>query len=170
MTMISKNIEKLLNEQYNKELFAANTYLSIASHFTDEDFDGMANFFLVQSKEELFHAEKFFKYIHDAGGKVEIQSIPKPVSEFKSVKEVFEAALEHEKSVTASINKIVKQALEESDYTTHAFLGWFLTEQVEEEANLSNIIRKIDRVGDNKSALFLIDNELGQRNWSPGQE
>ncbi|MFT6849547.1 MAG: ferritin [Sphingobacteriales bacterium] len=167
--MISNKIEKLLNEQYNMELFASNAYLSIASYFTDEDLDGMAQFFMVQSKEESAHAEKFFKYIHDAGGKVEMEAIAKPTTKFKSVKQVFEAALTQEKGVTASINKIVKQALGESDYTTHAFLTWFLTEQVEEEAIISNIIKKIERVGDNKSALFLIDNELGKRTFVEGE-
>ncbi|MCO4294607.1 ferritin [Solitalea sp. MAHUQ-68] len=163
--MISKNMENMLNEQINAELFSANLYLSICSYFQDQELDGFANFFRVQSKEELFHAGKQFDYIHAVGGKVTMKGVGAPETDFKSIIHAFEVTLAHEKKVTASINGLVKQALTENDYATHNFLQWFIAEQVEEEASISNLLKKLQMIGDNSSALYLLNTELGQRTF-----
>lgn len=163
--MISKNMENMLNEQINKELFSANLYLSICSYFQDQDLDGFANFFRIQSKEELFHASKQFDYVHDVGGKVTIKAVDAPETEFNSTIHAFEVTLAHERKVTASINELVKQALAESDFATHNFLQWFIAEQVEEEALVNNLLSKLRMIGDNSSALYLLNAELAQRTF-----
>lgn len=164
--MISKKIEKLLNEQLNKEIFSANMYLAVCSYFKNEELDGFANFFRVQSKEELAHADKFFDFIHDVGGVVDMLPVEAPKLKIKSLVHAFEVTLQHEEYVTKSINTIIKAALAESDYATHAFLQWFVTEQVEEEALFNNLLKKLKMVGDNSSALYLLNNELRQRSMA----
>ncbi len=165
--MISKKMEKMLNEQITKELYSANLYLSMCSFFKEQELDGFANFFRVQSKEELFHADKQFDYLHEVGGKATLAAIDKPETTFKSVIDVFKTTLKHEESVTKSINALVKQALEESDYATHTFLQWFITEQVEEEAQINNLVKKLQMIGDNSSAMYLLNAELAQRTFAP---
>ncbi|GIV43394.1 MAG: ferritin [Bacteroidia bacterium] len=164
---ISEKMELALIEQIHMELLSINQYLVMASYFLKDDLNGFANFFLVQAQEENFHAMKQFQYLHDVGGSIRIGSIPAPVSEFHSIKHVFEMSLAHEKKVTQSISKIIKLALEEQDYATHTFFQWFITEQVEEEALIENIIKKLDMIGDNSSALYLLNDELAKRTFNP---
>ena len=161
--MVSKKIAKLINEQITHEQYAAQYYLSMSAWFSAQDLDGIANYFRIQSKEELMHAEKFFDFLNDIGGKIVLQNIEQPPYEFSDAQEIFEKALEHEKIVTQSIFAIVKAANEIGDYSTAAFLQWFVNEQVEEEASASQLITKIKLVKDNPSALYLFDQELGQR-------
>ncbi|SOE22489.1 ferritin [Spirosomataceae bacterium TFI 002] len=161
--MISKKMEQMLNDQYNKEVYSANLYLSMSSYFLDRDLDGFANYFLIQSKEELMHAEKQFNYVHEIDGKITIQAIAAPPATFDSMMDCFVKTLEHEKYVTKSIYDLVEQALAEKDFATHTFLQWFVTEQVEEEATVKNLIKKLEMIGDNSSALFLLNDELLRR-------
>jgi ferritin len=164
--MISKKMENLLNEQFNKELYSANLYLSMASYLLAHDFDGFANFFRVQAQEENMHAMKQFDYIHQVDGKITFKKIEAPQTEFASIKEVFELTQAHEKEVTKSIHKIAGQALEEKDFATHSFIQWFINEQVEEEATVKQIVQKLKMIGDNTSALYLLNEELGRRTFT----
>ena len=109
------------------------------------------------------HADKMFDFLNDVGAEIVIGEIAKPPHEFMSHIEVFEKALEHEKTVTRSIFNIVKNANDEGDFATVSFLQWFINEQVEEEANASQLVTKIKRVHTNPSALYLFDQELSQR-------
>jgi ferritin len=160
--MISTKVESLINEQIAKEQYAAQYYLAMSAWFETQDLEGLANYFRVQSKEELMHADKMFDYLNDVGGKVILQTIPAP-SEFADALNIFEKALAHEKEVTKSIFNIVKVATEENDFATTSFLQWFINEQVEEEATASQYVSKIKMVKDNPSALYLFDQELGQK-------
>ncbi|MFT5883722.1 MAG: ferritin [Arcticibacterium sp.] len=161
--MISKKMEQMLNEQYNREVYSANLYLSMCSYFLDRDLDGFANYFRIQAKEELQHAEKQFDYVHEVDGKITVGAYEAPASEFESIIDCFEQTLVHEKYVTKSIYGLVKQALEEGDYATHTFLQWFVTEQVEEESNVKALLKKLEMIGDNSSALYLLNDELLKR-------
>ncbi|WP_124640611.1 MULTISPECIES: ferritin [Amniculibacterium] len=165
--MISERIAQAINEQIAKEHFAAYYYLSMSAWFYKNDLDGIANYFRVQHKEEMMHADKMFDYLNDVGGDIILQSVEQPPHEFKNAIEIFERALEHEKLVTKSIFNIMKLANEESDYATVSFLQWFVNEQVEEEANASQMVSKIKMVQDNPSALYLFDQELAQRVFVP---
>lgn len=165
--MMNKKIEKMLNDQFNNELYSVNAYLSICSYFKNQELDGFANFFRVQSKEESFHADKIFDYIHNAGGKVTLQALAQPEVKFNSILDAFQKALKHEEKVTKCFHDLAKTAFAENDFATQAFLQWFITEQVEEEALFNNLIKKLQMIGDNSSALYLLNNELGQRVFTP---
>lgn len=165
--MISSRIADLLNAQISNEQYAAQYYLSMSAWFAARDLDGIANYFRVQSKEELMHADKMFDYLNDVGAEIIVGEIAKPPHEFQSATDIFEKALEHEKSVTRSIFTIVKQANEEADFATISFLQWFINEQVEEEASASQLVTKIKMVSENPSALYLFDQELAQRVFTP---
>ncbi len=165
--MISQKIANLINDQIAKEQYAAQYYLSMSAWFSGRDLDGIANYFRVQSKEELMHADKMFDYLNDVSGEIIVGAIPQPPNAFSSAVEIFEKALEHEKIVTQSIFNILKNANDEGDFATVSFLQWFVNEQVEEEANASQLVTKIKMVCDNPSALYLFDQELSQRVFTP---
>ncbi|TDX86017.1 ferritin [Epilithonimonas xixisoli] len=165
--MVSEKIINLVNEQITKEQYAAQLYLSMSAWFYAQDLEGIGNYFRVQSKEELMHADKMFDYVNDVGGKIILNEVPKPPHEFDNAQEIFEKALDHERLVTKSIFNIVKTANEEGDFSTTSFLQWFINEQVEEESSASTLVSKIKMVKDNPSALYLFDQELAQRVFVP---
>ena len=165
--MVSGKIAQLLNEQITHEQYAAQYYLSMSAWFSGKDLDGIANYFRVQSKEELMHADKIYDFMIDVGADISIGEIKRPPNDFSNATEIFEKALEHEKIVTKSIFNILKNANEEGDFATVSFLQWFVNEQVEEEANASQLVTKIKMVCENPSALYLFDQELSQRVFAP---
>ncbi|MBV6880715.1 ferritin [Epilithonimonas ginsengisoli] len=165
--MVSEKIVTLVNEQITKEQYAAQLYLSMSAWFYAQDLEGIGNYFRVQSKEELMHADKMFDYVNDIGGQIILNEVPQPPHEFNNAQEIFEKALDHERLVTKSIFNIVKAANDESDFATTSFLQWFINEQVEEEASASLLVSKIKMVKDNPSALYLFDQELAQRVFVP---
>ena len=165
--MIKKQMETLLNEQFHKEMFSAMQYLAVTSYFEDETLDGFANFFRIQAQEEISHAMKQFDYLHTVGGKITMQAIAEPRTEFSNSVEVFEFALAQESGVTDSINHLMKTAVELGDFATQTFLQWFIQEQVEEEDLIRTILHKVKMIGDNSSALFLLNEELKARQPEP---
>ncbi len=168
--MISPKMLKALNIHLNEEFYSSYFYLSMAAYFEAKNLKGFANWFRIQSTEEQMHGMKFFDFILQKGGKVSLAQINTPKLEWKSISEVFADTLKHEQKISGLINKLVETALLEKDYATHTFLQWFVTEQVEEEANVEEIIQKIEMIGDNKSGLYMLDNELGARVASPAVE
>jgi ferritin len=124
---------------------------------------GFAKWLRIQADEERAHGTKFFDYIIEAGGTVKLTKIDAPKTEWKSVGEVFDQVYEHEKKVTAMIHGLMDLAIKEKDYATINFLGWFVKEQVEEEANASEIQAQIKMMGDIVGHLFWLDHELGKR-------
>ena len=165
--MISEAMQKKLNDQVQKELYSAYFYLSMKAWFSEQNLDGFANFFDVQTKEERDHGLKFYDYIVHVGGKVELQAIQAPPVDFKSPLDVFEQSLKHERYVTASIYDIVNLAIEEKDHKTNSFLQWFVNEQAEEEATAESNVRKLQLIGDNTQGLFFLDSELAKRVYVP---
>ncbi len=161
--MLSEKITKGLNDQLNKEIFSFYLYLSMAAYLENSGYTGMANWMKLQSQEEHLHAIKFYDYILQARGKVLLDTIPKPKTEWTSPMNVFEEALEHELFITESVNKLAGLANSENDYATLNFVNWFVTEQVEEVSTVTSIIDNFKMIGDNKSALFMLDRELGAR-------
>ncbi|WNJ18977.1 ferritin [Pontibacter sp. G13] len=161
--MLSEKMQQLINDQYHRELFSANQYLAMSSYFLQEDLDGFANFFRVQAEEELMHAMKQFDYLHEVDGKIEHGPIDSPSNTFGSLLEVFEEAYKHEQLITKHIHEIVKVAMQEGDFATHQFFQWFVMEQVEEESTMRTLIAKIKLIDGNKSALYLMNEELMKR-------
>jgi len=165
--MISKKIGKALNGQLNAEFYSAYLYLSMAGYFESVDLKGFAKWMRVQFQEEQFHATKFYDYIIERGGKVVLQSIEAPPSEWNSLLAAFEATLEHEQKVTSLINNLVYLAREEKDNASEIFLQWFVNEQVEEESNVNTVLGQLKLVKDSPQALFMMDKEMGQRIFTP---
>ncbi len=164
---MDKTVEKLLNEQITKEYFSAYLYMSMASYFEANNFPGMAHWMKIQTQEEMLHGTKFFEYVNDRGARVILGALEKPKSEFKSVMEVFKDALAHEKKVTASINNLYAKAQKANDNATSMFLQWFITEQVEEEKNASDIIARLELIKDNPMGIVMLDKELLARPQPP---
>jgi ferritin len=161
--MISEKMQKAISEQVNKEIFSAYIYTGMAIYAASLSLNGIANWFQVQSKEEWGHAMKFIKYVTEQGGRVVLKAVEAPDQKFASVAQLFDKTLEHEKEVTASINGLVSLAKKEDDAATEIFLQWFVTEQVEEEANVADIIQKLAIGGKTGSSLLILDGILGQR-------
>ena len=161
--MLKAPVEKALNDQINAELYSAYLYLAMSAWAQDHNFAGAAQWFKLQAQEELVHAGKFFDYIHDRGGHVSLPAIDAPKAEWTTLVDVYEHTFEHEQSVTELINSLVTIAKENTDHLTDNMLQWFVAEQVEEEATVSDLLGKLRLVGDNGAGLFMIDNELGQR-------
>lgn len=159
--MISKSIEKALNEQIAKEAFASFYYLSMASWCDNNRLPGGAKFFYMQSDEELAHMKKLFVYINETGGHAITPAIPQPTNNYKSIEEILGLTLKHEIEVTKSINSLVDMCLKEKDYSTFNFLQWYVAEQHEEEHLFQSIIDKVKLLGGDAKNLFWIDKELG---------
>lgn len=161
--MLSSAMEKALNNQINKELYSAYYYYAMAAYLDDEGLEGMANFMKAQALEETEHAQKFYDYVCERGGRVTLEAIDKPPVDYESPRKIFELSLEHEQFVTSLINNLVELALKENDFATKTFLDWFVTEQVEEEASMDTIVNKFKILGDSGHGLLMLDSQLGER-------
>ena len=165
--MISKKMEDALNGQLNAEFYSAYLYLSMAAYFESTDLSGFANWMRVQNQEELFHAMKFYNYILERGGKVPLQPIEAPSSQWDCPLDVIEATLTHEQKVTGLINELIYLARDQKDNASEIFLQWFVTEQVEEEDNVSKVLGQLKLIKDSMQALFIMDKEMAQRVFTP---
>jgi ferritin len=161
--MISETMQNAMNEQIKNELYSAYIYLSMAAYFEASSLPGFAHWMRAQAREEQEHAMKFFEFIAERGGRVVLHAIDQPPVEFESALDVFEKTLEHEQLVTSLINKLYAQALDEDDYASQVFLQWFVSEQVEEEANATQIVDTLKMVGDKAQGLLMLDRSLAGR-------
>jgi ferritin len=161
--MIDPKMQDALNKQINAEIYSAYLYLSMAAYFEANTLSGFASWMRVQYQEEMSHALKFYDYVNERGGRVQLAAIDEPPAEWKSPVDVFQVTLEHERLVSSLIHKLVDLAVELSDHATNQMLQWFVGEQVEEEATAEQILDEINLVGDARSGLFMLNRELGQR-------
>ena len=165
--MISKKIVDAINDQINAELFSAYLYLSMRAWFDANELPGFATWMKVQALEEFTHADKLYNYIVERDGVVVMKPIEGPEISWKDALAVAEGVLEHEQKVTGLINEIVNLAIEEKDHATNNFLKWFVDEQVEEEASASDMVRKVKMLKDAPGGMFMLDNEMGGRVFTP---
>ena len=163
--MISQKMEAAFNKQIKDEMYSSNLYLSMVAYFENLGLKGFANWMRVQVQEETAHAMGLFDYLISRDGKVQIDAIDKPPYEWSCPLECFEAVYKHEQLVTSLINGLVDVAEQEKDRAAISFLQWYIKEQVEEEANCSEICAKLRLIGDDRHALLLIDQELGARTF-----
>ena len=161
--MIKSKVEKLINKQIYEEINSAYIYMSMANYLESKGWKGFAQWMKIQVQEELSHAKKFQDYLLERDGKVILETIPKPIQDWKSVTNVFAEAYKHEQHITECINNMVKQTRAENDYATEGLLQWFINEQVEEEANTSEIYEKLKAIKESQHALLFLDKELGSR-------
>lgn len=161
--MITKKMEKALNAQINKEFYSAYLYLSMSAYCNKSNMPGCEHWFRMQYDEEVIHMTKMFDYLMQHGGEARLMQVDEPANDFGSILGAFEASLKHEQFVTKSINELLDVAVEERDHATQVFLQWFITEQVEEEANVKEIVDRLKMIGDNGAALMMIDDKLALR-------
>lgn len=156
-------VEEALNQQIKAEFSAQHTYLSMAAYFYAQDMTGFARWLRHHADEEEFHAMKIYDFIHDRGGQAKLLGVDAPKTEWNSPLEALQDALKHEKHVTDLINKLVELAEKEKDHASFSFLQWYVDEQVEEEAIVQAVIADLERVGDFKPMLVMLDRELGRQ-------
>jgi ferritin len=156
--MLKQPIEDVLNEQVKKEAYSSNLYLAMASWCEKKGFSGISQWMYAQADEERIHMLKFIKFINDRGGYAIVPMIEKPPVEQGTVKEMFEAVLKHEQFISESINQIVGVTIELKDFTTSNWIQWFVNEQIEEEANVNEILNKINMLG--KENMYLFDRDI----------
>lgn len=158
--MVSKKVEQALNEQIGLEASSSQYYLAMASWAETQGLEGIATFLYTHSDEERLHMLKLVKYVNERGGKALIPALKAQPQTFKSVQYVFEEVLKHEVLVSNEINGLVEICLKEKDYTTHNFLQWYVSEQIEEEALARKILDKLKLIGNDKSGLYFFDRDL----------
>ena len=163
--MLKEKVLKALNKQINAEMHSAYLYLSMSAYFEDKGLSGFANWMKVQYKEELAHALKFFDFVNERNGRVILEPIDGVPSEFDGIIDVFEKTLAHEQSVTEMINQLVDVAVEASDHATQSFLRWFVDEQVEEEANVNELLDNLKLIDGQGNGVFMLNRELQARTF-----
>ncbi len=157
---MNKELVKAINEQVTFEFYSAHTYLAMSAYCSKIDLDGFANFFKIQAKEEEFHALKFFDFIIEVDEEAIVDGFKQPKIDYKDIIDVFETALEHEKTVTKKIYHLMDLAIKHSDYAAQSFLQWYVDEQVEEEASFNKLLSKLKRSKNDISVLYKMDDEL----------
>ncbi|HEY3299084.1 MAG TPA: ferritin [Armatimonadota bacterium] len=165
--MLSKKMQDAFNKQINAELYSGYLYLSMSSYYQSVNLPGFANWMYVQMLEEQAHAQIIYNHVVDRGGRVILEPIAGPPSEWGSTEQPFADAYLHETKVTAMINDLVKLAMDEKDYASNAMLQWFVTEQVEEEKNPSDVLQQMKLTGSAPGGIFMIDRELAARVYTP---
>jgi ferritin len=161
--MISKSMADRLINHLNLEFYSYYRYLALSAFFRAKSLNGMGRWFAAQAEEERTHAMKIYKYLLDVDADVVLQPIAAPKSDFDAPLPAFQDALAHEQKVTAAINDLVGAAFKENDYATHIFLQWFITEQIEEEATVRDIVESLKLVGSSGDGILMLDRELGAR-------
>jgi ferritin len=164
---MTQKVIDIINNQIKEEFYSSYLYLALSGQLEAWNLKGAANWMLIQAKEEVDHAMGFFKFLVDRGVAVKLEAIAKPEVNPKNILEVFEAGLKHEKIITGLIAKIYETAQAEKDYALVSFIKWYIDEQVEEEANATEMIDKIKLVGADGPAVYLIDKDLAARTYIP---
>jgi len=161
--MISEVLTREMNEQIKFELYSAYMYLAMSADCSNRNLSGFAHWLSQQAEEEIAHAMRFYNFLLERGAQVELMAIDQPPARYGSPLEIMEKSLEHERFVTSRINGLYKLALSEGDYPAQVLLQWFVTEQVEEESSIDEIIERMKMFGVEGSALLMLDTQLGMR-------
>ncbi len=165
--MLNEKMEAALNRHLNEELFSAYLYLSMSAYFDAQNLAGFANWMRIQGLEELSHAQRFYTYINERGGRVLLAALAAPETQWASPLAAFEAAYQHEVHISAGIHGLVDLAAELRDHPTANFLQWFVSEQVEEEASADEVVQRLRLIGNQGAGLFMMDREMASRVFVP---
>ncbi len=165
--MISKKIQDALNAQINLEQYSAQLYLAMSAHCERRSFRGFAHWLRIQAQEETKHALKLVDFVLDRGGHLELATVPAPGSDFGGVTQVFEKILEHEKGISTKIAALFELSRSERDYASEIALQWYVTEQVEEEANVGQIVDQLKAIGEQGGGIWYLDSKMGKRELTP---
>ncbi len=161
--MLKKKILKALTRQVNEEMYSGYLYLSMESYFHSMSLAGFATWMRVQAQEELCHGMKLYDFVNERGGRILLETINRPDSKWETPLAVFEQVMAHEEKVTVLINELMDLAIAEQDHATKIFLQWFVSEQVEEEASVGDVLNKLRLIQNDSSGLFMLDAELAKR-------
>ena len=161
--MLDTKVTKLLNEQINKELYSAYLYLDFSIYYEQQGLDGFANWYMIQAQEERDHAMLFLKYLQNNGEKATLEAVAKPDKELNTLMDPLRFGLEHEQYVTSLINDIYAAAYDVKDFRSMQFLDWFVKEQLEEEKNADDMIKKMELFGNDSKGLYSLDAEYAAR-------
>ncbi len=161
--MISETIEKALNDHINKEFYSAYLYLSMSAYCDGQGLPGFGHWLEMQFREETNHGMKFLHFLEDRGGRVQLEAIQRPPTDFGSVRAVFEQALQHEQNLSEDIHRLYDLAVQENDHACQPLLHWFIAEQTEEEKTARQILEQLTMIGDDGAALLVLDRELAAR-------
>ncbi len=165
--MIDERMHEELNRQIKYELESAYLYMAMMAWFRNNGWDGMADWMKAQVQEEIVHAMKFFDHLAERGARIDLAPLELKKTTWSSPADAFHDAHEHERFITSRIHTLAKLADEVGDYASKPMLQWFIEEQIEEEASTSKVAEDLGRAGDNRSALMMLDRELGQRVFTP---
>ena len=161
--MLSTTLTDAINDQIAFEMNSGYLYLGMSAYCEGRNLPGFAKWLRIQWQEEVGHAMKLYDMVLERGARVTLQSIEKPPVKYSSVLDLFKQVLAHEKKVTATINKLYALATKESDYATQVALQWFITEQVEEEKNVADILAALELIGDSGTSLYMLDRQMDSR-------
>ncbi len=164
--MLNEKVRALINEQINKELYSAYLYLDFSIYYEQQGLDGFANWYMIQAQEERDHAMLMLKYLQLNGEKATLEAVAKPDKELKSLMDPLKFGFEHEQYVTSLINDIYAAAYEAKDFRSMQFLDWFVKEQLEEEKNADDMIKKMELFGNDSKGLYSLDSEYAARVYS----
>jgi len=158
--MLSKKVQDSLNKQIEVEAYSSQVYLAMASWAETSGLNGVAAFLYTHADEERMHMLKLVGYVNERGGNAEIPALKKPPKTYKSVRDIFQQILDHERKVSMDINNVVDLTLKEKDYITHNFMQWYVAEQMEEEGLAQNMIDKLNLISEDAGGLYLFDRDL----------
>ncbi|MDO8527222.1 MAG: ferritin [Deltaproteobacteria bacterium] len=161
--MMTKKMEQAINDQMQKEFYSSYLYLSMSAYCYENNLKGFGHWMKLQSQEETSHGMKFYEYMIARGNRVLLEPIEQPPHAFKSLTEVIQKSLEHEKKVTALLHRLYELTMKEKDYASQGILQWYINEQVEEEATVNEILQKLKLISDKSSAILYLDKEMGKR-------
>ncbi len=163
---LKKRVENKLNAQINAEAWSAYLYLSMSNYLAAEGLNGFATWMRVQYEEETFHLMHMIDYVNERGGRVLLQPIAEVTTTWDNLLHVFEDTLKHEEQVSELINECMDVAIEERDHATQSFLRFYVDEQVEEEATVSDLLNNIKMTGSNGNGVFFLDKECATRTFT----
>jgi ferritin len=165
--MLGANVQEAINDQINYELFSSYQYLAMAAWCEHEQFVGCAKWLRIQSEEEYGHAMRLLNFLLARNHLVKLKPIAAPESQFASVGDVFQRALDQETKVSGQIDALYELAFNEKAFAELVELEWFITEQVEEEKTAREVVHKFKMVQDDPASLLDLDRELGARTGAP---
>ena len=161
--MIKEDLAKALSDQVNAEMYSAYLYLSMSASAERASLKGAANWLYVQAREEMAHAVHMYQFVLDRGAAPSLPVIKAPPANFSGLCDIFENVAAHERIVTERINNIATLAMKGGDHACYQFIMWYVGEQVEEEANDTDILAKLKLIGDDKGQLLNLDKEFAVR-------
>lgn len=162
---MNQKLSQAFSAQINKEYFSAFLYLAMSDYFANNGLKGAANWTYIQYLEELAHAQNLVHYLHARSETAKFSAIADPSGQWKNALDVFKSVLEHENTVTESIGQLATLAMQTGDHAAYIFLQWYVSEQVEEESNVNDIIDKLTLADGNPNALLMIDGQLAARTF-----